>query len=99
VKLSVQQAAEARCIETSRLPQVLGNGLRDGGMTVGFMRRPCFTTRVILLSVRHCVNPRVNVRLEGLGKLKISVTSRIEIATFRVNMPKVPKPYTHILTR
>jgi hypothetical protein len=31
-----------------------------------------------------CVNPWAIVRLEGLGQLKMSVTSRIELPTFRL---------------
>jgi hypothetical protein len=50
--------------ETSRLPHFLDNRLTDGGEMVSLTRR--------LISVRGLVDPRVTVRLEGLGQLKKS---------------------------
>jgi hypothetical protein len=39
---------------------------------------------LVLISIRGCVEPRDTVRLEGLGQLKNTVTSGIELATFRL---------------
>jgi hypothetical protein len=57
---------------------------------------------LVLIPVRGCIDPRVIVRLEGLGQLKNPMTSSgIEPATFRLvaTLPIVPvrSAYQHYI--
>jgi hypothetical protein len=50
--------------------------LIDGRKVVSHMRRSPFTPRkMLLISVRGCINPRAIVCLEGLGQLKESTSN------------------------
>jgi hypothetical protein len=64
----------------SRLPHFLGSWLKADGEVVSFMHQLPFTPPsqrflVLIICVRHCVEPRAIVQLEGLCQLKNPVTS------------------------
>jgi hypothetical protein len=64
--------------ETSRLPHLLHNQVRDKDKFVSPTSRQPFEPPgrfLVLISVRGLVDPRVTLRLEGLGQLKIRMTS------------------------
>jgi hypothetical protein len=70
----------------SWLPHFLDSWLTNGGEVVSLMQHLPFTPRKIpgtYFCYRGWVNPRVIVRLEGLGQLKNPITSSgIELVTF-----------------
>jgi hypothetical protein len=88
--------------EASRLPRCLEIPLTDDGKVVSVTRRQRFTVRniifllLVLIYVRGCVNPRGNVWLEGLDKLKTQITSSgPQPATFR----PVAQRHNHLHSR
>jgi hypothetical protein len=71
----------------SRLPHFLDKLLTNDGEVVSLTSRPLFAPGrfLVLISVKDWVDPRVIVRLEGLGQLKNPMTSLgFEPATFRL---------------
>jgi hypothetical protein len=70
-----------------RFPHLLDSPLTDGGKVVSLTHRLPFTPQgdswYSFLSDAES-NPRVIVRLEGLGKLKKSTSSGLEPAIFRL---------------
>jgi hypothetical protein len=71
-----------------KIPHCLDNWLTDGGEAVSLTRRPRFTLQedlLVLSSVRGRVNPRAIMQLEGLPKMKNSMTLLgLEPTTFRL---------------
>jgi hypothetical protein len=68
--------------------------LTDDGKVVSLTpSRPLPTRFLVLNSVRSLVDTRALVRLEGLGQLKESTSSGLELATFP-SCSMVPQPTT-----
>jgi hypothetical protein len=103
MKSKVKRKVKLSGCETLRLPHYLDNRLSDGGEVASLMRRPPLPPRsiLVLIYVRGLVDPRAIVRLEGLGLLKIPMTSSgIEPAPFRLAAWfQIPKAYSSLLVK
>jgi hypothetical protein len=70
------------CVVTEEFSVFRDITRQDGGEVVSFKRRPRITPEE---DSSYIVKPRAIVRLEGLGELKIPVTSSVmEVATLRL---------------
>jgi hypothetical protein len=85
----------------SRLPHLLDSWLIDGSEVVSLTCWLSFTPRrfLVLISIRGWVDPKVIVRMEGLGKLKIPMTTLgIEPVTFWFVTTMLPRDCNGCLT-
>jgi hypothetical protein len=83
------KATSVRGRETSGIPPFLDNRLTDGGEVVQPYALAALYSPgrfLVFVSIRGWVDPRVIMRLEGLGKLKNAITSSsgLEPAIFRL---------------
>jgi hypothetical protein len=87
VKIFLQQAVKAHRVVRRRGSHI-DNRLTDSGKVVSLTRRPPFTPSQenswYSFQLRGWVDPRAIVRLQGFGKLKKSVSSGLEPATFQL---------------